>query len=122
MGPSSSFIEDPVTTTPLPPPILSLPPTLVWRRQRRQSVKSSSCNGAGTFRLRLGQLSLTTARMSRRSTSNSCAVTGCLLARPDDPVHEGDFGQGETAILEHRIEAFEFDALGCHPAKLLGHH
>jgi hypothetical protein len=35
----------------------------------------------------------------------------CLLARPDDAMHEGNFVEREAAILERRIERAQFDAL-----------
>src|ERR1700761_8107069 len=56
-----------------------------------------------------------------KSRKRSCASNG-LLARPDDAVDEGDFAEREIAVLECRIEAFQFDALGGHAAKLFGHH
>ena len=98
------------------------------RTGARRAPRARARAGDGALHLRhraaleKSLLALWKQRQEDRNTSTRCAERASLLAGPDDAVDEGDFAQREAAILERRVEAFQFDALGRHAAKLLGHH
>src|SRR5438067_5459534 len=101
----------PIATRPAPPPgsQASRPATMASAVSPPAPPWKRLCE---TWRNRIGRPGWSTNTNSGQR----------LLAGPDNPVNEGDVAQAEMAVLEHQVEAFEFDALGRHAAQLLGHH